>query len=351
MKSLVIVCLAAVLTAAPVTAVTSPSAPVASDALTSAEPGPGIARKVARGGEWTPKGWRAVENGDYLMLEIADAAGFEGALEVTMDELDWHAANTSTGRPKLHFINMFSNPRGEHHVEEGGTHLDALWTLRAGTGPDGGPAYGVRFNVLWASRGAKRCEPSDYEETTATMAPGWKWDRSTYRFRIAWSKSRGELTGHIDGVEVFHEPWLNQVTPLRYVYLARGPDFATMVGPLFRDLAVWQYPTSTSTNQTPAVAVIRPANGAVVEPGKDVLLAVDVSDDGKVKSVEYRLNGKVVGRSDQAPFDLPVAGLPVGWYTLEAEAIDDTGLKSVARARYFTIGQPWEPWGVVNQQK
>lgn len=317
------------------------------DPLTSAEVVKGAAVKKAHGGEYTARGWRALKKGDFLLIELAAPEGFEGALEIELRDLDWKDANTNLNQQKIQFLGMFSNPRAELHVEGGGTNRDALWSLRGGTAPDGGPAYGNRFAVLQASRGAKRAEPSDFEESVAPMVPGWKWEKRDYTFRITWSKRRGELCGYVDGTMMFHEPWVNQVTPLRYIYIAKGPDFGTLVGPSFADLRVYGPPAlDRNVNHTPTITLLKPRNGGVVARGDALELEADVTDDGVVRAVEFFIDDRKVGEALKPPFALRLEGLQQGWYRVTAKATDDRGGESTANPKYVTVGQPWQPWGL-----
>jgi hypothetical protein len=316
------------------------------DPLTSAAVPPGASAKRARGGEFTPRGWRALANGDFLMIELASAYGFEGMLEIELRDLDWVRANTAAGRDKVQFLGMFSNPRAELHVEDGGTNVDALWSLRGGKAPGGGPAYGERFAVLQASRGAKRADPSDFEESVAPMVPGWKWDKAVHVFRIVWSKRAGQLLGYVDDRLMFHEPWANQVTPLRYIYLAKGPDFGTMIGPSFANLRVFGSPRGGESNPTPTVSLLQPRNGAVFPVGIALELLADAQDDGRIVRVEYFEGERKIGVTAEASFGLKLPPMREGWYTFSAEATDDRGAKAKSHPRYVTIGAPWKPWGL-----
>lgn len=115
------------------------------DPLTSPGLVPGAANKRAYGGEFTSRGWRALKNGDFRMVELKQADGFEGVLKIDLHELDWVQANTGTNRDKIQFLGMFSNPRAELHVEGGGTRVDALWSLRGGTAPAESPPWAPRW--------------------------------------------------------------------------------------------------------------------------------------------------------------------------------------------------------------
>ncbi len=325
------------------------------DPLTSSTKVKGESLKVNRGGEYNQKGWRSQSNADYLMIEISELTGFEGALEVDLTELDWASANTHVSIDKIHFINMFSSPRADHHVEDGGTNQDALWTLRGGKAPDGSPAYGNRFAVLWSSRGAKRCDPSDYEESVAPMVSGWKWDKERYTFRITWSKRDAQLLGYINGEMVFHEPWANQVKPLQYIYLAKGPEFGSFVGPYYSNLKVYRIEHENTNNDlTPVVSILSPRTGSVLPENANIELLVEAEDDGKVTSVELMESGKEpksLGIQKNPPFRFSLPNLKQGWYVFTVKATDNSGQHSESRPVYVTVGSPWKPWGLENLNK
>jgi hypothetical protein len=207
------------------------------DKLKSEQTVQGEFAKKNHGGSFSSGGWKAIQNGDYLMIEIDTIAGFEGELEVKISELDWEKMN-SKGARKVHFISMFSNPVADHHLEDGGTENDALWSLRAGSSDEGTPRYGQNFKILWASKGAKRSLNSDYHEKIVKLPEGWRWDKDTYIFKVSWSKREKVIQVFLNNEQVFSDSWKNQVSPLRYIYLAKSPDFHTLVGPVFSDLKI-----------------------------------------------------------------------------------------------------------------
>jgi len=176
--------------------------------------------KISTGGEYSARGWRALSQGDMLVVELANAQGFEGALEVDISNLDWVAANASAGTDqKIHFLNMFSNAKGDHHEEHGGTSTDALWSLRGGTETDGSSRYGNGFKFYWASKGAKRTTGNNYQEAPVSAPSGWIWDKSkTYTFRVAWSKSQNKITVSVNGTQFTQKNWAGQVEALKYVF-------------------------------------------------------------------------------------------------------------------------------------
>ncbi len=172
------------------------------------------------------------------MIEIIDEAGFEGSLEVDIQNLGEQFVGNTNGAAKIHFLNMFSNPISDHHAEDGGTAIDALWTLRTGTDEEGKSRYGQNFKILWASKGAKRTEGSDYHEKVVRLPDDWKWDQLTNNFRVTWSQKEKSIKVFIDRNLVFSGQWTNQVSPLRYIWLAKSPDFQTLVEPVFSNLKI-----------------------------------------------------------------------------------------------------------------
>lgn len=211
---------------------------IVSDPLTSAELVKGEINKKNSGGQFTEKGWQALKQGDYLMIELTDEAGFEGSLEVDIQNLGEHFAGNKNGAAKVHFLNMFSNPISDHHAEDGGTATDALWTLRTGTDEEGKPRYGQNFKILWASKGAKRTEGSDYHEKIVRLADVLNWDKKTYTFGVSWSQKEKSIKVFIDRNLVFSGQWTHQVSSLRYIWLAKSPDFQSLVGPTFSNLKI-----------------------------------------------------------------------------------------------------------------
>jgi hypothetical protein len=214
------------------------------DPLTATVSTPVVATRENRGGEFTAAGWRMHEPRGFLRLTLPDAAPREGELEVTIAGLDWAAVGRAVGADrKIHFLNLFSNPNGDHHAENGGTAEDALWTLRAGTDAEGGGRYGGDLKLLWASRGAKRTPGSDYHEQRLPLPPGFAWRAGgAHVFRVRWSARARQLTVSVDGHEFARVPWRHDGAPLRHVFLGGAADFHALVGPVFSDLRVFELP-------------------------------------------------------------------------------------------------------------
>lgn len=210
------------------------------DNLTSKAPPAVAAARTNKGGEFEAGGWRVVGNQSYLRIALPVAARAEGFLELRVTGFDPARLAEEIGcNRKVHFLNLFSNRLGEHHFEDGGTARDALWTLRVGTGADGGSRYGSGFKLLWSSRGAKRAPGSAYDEREVTMPDDWRWAGGrTYLFSIHWSGPARQLWVKVDGMTVAVVPWRQKGESLRYVFLGGTPDFHSMTGALYSDLRV-----------------------------------------------------------------------------------------------------------------
>jgi len=205
--------------------------------------------RTNRGGRFEAAGWRVLGPRGFLRITLPEGVAAEGKLEVKVSGLDPAGLGTGIGPDrKVHFINFFSNANGDHHVEDGGSANDALWTLRVGTDAAGGPRYGRELKLLWASRGAKRAPGSDYEETMVSFPADWHWEAAqTYAFAIDWSQSTHRLTVRIDHRVVAQVPWLGDGAPLRHVFLGGTPDFHALTGAVFSDLRISSGPAEAAT--------------------------------------------------------------------------------------------------------
>lgn len=190
------------------------------------------------------KGWSSLSPSEgMLKIALDSTSRGEGTLEVTITGLDWNAANLAAGADKkMHFINMFSNPNGDHHAEAGCTSTDALFTLRGGSDESGEtPRYGNNFKMLWSSRGAKRTENNLYKEKRNDPPDNWIWHAdSTYVFSVRWSRSASLLTVHVNRQELYRLVWSDQQNDLKYIFLGKAADFKSFVGPVFSELKVYR---------------------------------------------------------------------------------------------------------------
>jgi hypothetical protein len=217
-----------------------PAAVVFFDALVAGSPDVDVPWRTNVGGRFEADGWRMLATRGYLRVDLGPGgAPSEGELEVTVTGLDEAALGAALGTDrKVHLINMFSNPLGDHHAEGGGTASDSLWTLRAGTGDDGKPRYGGDLKLLWASRGAKRTGGSDYAERRLHLPTGWnRGPTDRHLLRVRWSRENRRLVVSVGGV-VAEFPWTGDGDPLRYVFLGGVPDFNAWPGACFSDLRV-----------------------------------------------------------------------------------------------------------------
>lgn len=81
----------------------------------------------------------------------------------------------------------------------------------------------------------------------------------------------------------------------------------------------------------PGVAITYPADGALVPP--ELTITVDATDDGAIADVELWIDGVRVGVDATAPYVFTTrAALEDGDHVIEARAVDDAGVGSVAAA-------------------
>jgi hypothetical protein len=84
--------------------------------------------------------------------------------------------------------------------------------------------------------------------------------------------------------------------------------------------------TVSAPNAEPVVSVVSPVDGAVVGVGESVTLSAQASDpDGTVRSVEFLIDGVVVGSVGSAPWSVQWVPSASGVVTVQARATDDAG--------------------------
>jgi len=213
--------------------------PIITDPLTSNKVVSGEATKKNEGGQFSAKGWQALKDGDYLRIELANAQGLEGKLEIDITDWDWEKSSSAGGQEKFHFLGMFSNPLGELHKEGGGTDKDALWSLRGGMGEGKKPRFGNNFKLHLSAKGAERTTLTDYREGVVTVPTDWQWNKPSYTFKVIWNNSQGKFKIYINNTFIYETEWTKQVEPLKYIYIGKSFDFGTCVGPFFTNLKVY----------------------------------------------------------------------------------------------------------------
>jgi chitodextrinase len=94
-----------------------------------------------------------------------------------------------------------------------------------------------------------------------------------------------------------------------------------------------------TSNRAPVVTFTAPAKNAVFALGTTVTLVADAVDpDGTISKVEFLNASDVVVFTDNtAPYEFPVANLPVGLYVYKAKAYDNKNLASTVATNNFEI--------------
>ena len=85
-------------------------------------------------------------------------------------------------------------------------------------------------------------------------------------------------------------------------------------------------PVTFRMDNPPTVSVTSPANGAVFTAPANITVSATASDtDGSVTQVKFYANGSPIGTDTSAPYSLSWSSVPVGNYTITAEATDNDG--------------------------
>ncbi len=111
----------------------------------------------------------------------------------------------------------------------------------------------------------------------------------------------------------------------------------------------------TIGNVPPQVAITRPLDGDLMEPGSSVTISVNASDvDGAVVQVEILVDGESMGTIKESPYTFLWTGVTEGVYVITAIATDDQGATGRSGAVEITVGNAppvssWDPaqvyWG------
>ncbi len=97
-------------------------------------------------------------------------------------------------------------------------------------------------------------------------------------------------------------------------------------------------------NPLPNVTLTAPAPGSVGFAPASFALAADASDpNGSVVEVRFRVDGQLLGADATAPYSFDWSGVPVGSYTLTAEAEDDQGATRTSEPVAVTVLPPGSP--------
>lgn len=94
----------------------------------------------------------------------------------------------------------------------------------------------------------------------------------------------------------------------------------------------------------PTVELVEPGEGATVKERRRLSVVTDASDDIRVVSVRWRVDGVVVAEDFRSPFEAEIE-VPSGVesFTLEAEAVDLAGNVGLAEPRVVTVLPDAEP--------
>lgn len=96
----------------------------------------------------------------------------------------------------------------------------------------------------------------------------------------------------------------------------------------------------TVVNQAPTVSLSGWTEGTtLIAPSVAAVTALAADSDGRIASLEFFSNGKLLGTLTNAPFSLLV-DWPLGPHSVTARAVDDKGLATVSSALTMTVRAP-----------
>jgi hypothetical protein len=99
----------------------------------------------------------------------------------------------------------------------------------------------------------------------------------------------------------------------------------------------------TVTEVLPVVAITTPTNGSSFTAHQDIPIAAAVTDaapGATIRSVAFYDNGLLLDSVTNAPYQIIWSNAPAGFYTLQAKATDNTGLRAYSKGVFINISEP-----------
>lgn len=189
-----------------------------------------------------------------------------------------------------------------------------------------------------------------YKGDEISLGEGRKFSDDFHVFSIEWEP--GEIRWYLDGRMYFSErEWYsgNGVYPAPFdqefyliLNVAVGgnwpgsPDASTQFP---QDMTVDYIRVYKHNGERPTIEITSPSNNSLFNVGETVSFSVETGDsDGQVQIVEYLGNGKLLGVSEDAPFNYNWNALVRGEYRIIAKARDNDGRTELSRPVIIQIG-------------
>jgi len=99
----------------------------------------------------------------------------------------------------------------------------------------------------------------------------------------------------------------------------------------------------TVTHVLPVVAITTPTNGASFTAHQNIPIAADVTDanaSATITGVSFYENGRLLGTTTNAPYQVTWSNAPAGLYNLQAAATDNVGQRGYSKGVVINITRP-----------
>jgi regulation of enolase protein 1 (concanavalin A-like superfamily) len=140
-----------------------------------------------------------------------------------------------------------------------------------------------------------------------------------------WSQMRSEVV------------YLNRLAYVGLVVTSRDPRQLSTA----RFSNVKLTATASAPNQSPAVSLTAPANGATYTAPATMSVGATASDtDGTIAAVEFYAGSTMIGSDTSSPYSVTWSNAPAGTHALTAVARDNGGASTTSSSRQITISTP-----------
>ncbi|HXT13934.1 MAG TPA: Ig-like domain-containing protein [Candidatus Angelobacter sp.] len=247
------------------------------------------------------------------------------------------------------------------NVSPTANNIQTVWASKPGSGTANGFAMNVdNFNT---TDGALRFITGNGASTAATTSPAGSVTFGQWHLVTA-AVDTGANTAHIyvDGNEVTQgaNSILANFSKTNTVLLGKASDNSFFFHGAMDEARIqagaqssawiWASWATVATNSGfavygsvgnpagPQASITLPANNTSIEPGSDLLIAVDTSDLGAtITNVEFFANSADLGSATGAPFSFTWTSVPAGTYALTVVASDNAGLSITSDVVNVTV--------------
>jgi regulation of enolase protein 1 (concanavalin A-like superfamily) len=168
------------------------------------------------------------------------------------------------------------------------------------------------------------------EDCSGCGEAGWGWQDDGYGTGVL-----GPLLYFVDGPQTIRVQAREDGLGIDQIVLSPGLYLNTSPGVTKNDTTIL---AESVSNQSPAVSLTSPTDGATVTAGADVTVSASASDrDGTVAKVDLYMNDALISTGTSAPYSTALRNLAAGIYRFKAMVTDNQGATATSTVATITV--------------